>query len=165
MEHFKVIKGYEGLYEISNKGVVKSLARKNRIEDKFMKIHLSTSGYPQVLLTKKGKSKTYQLIGFNGTKKYVVDNVVDFMSDEEQNDTRKYSTQLRHGIHPKYIIEQIEKYATISSLDKVIGKILRNYLGEEQTKSEKECPTCHSKNLRNESGCITCNDCGWSKCS
>ena len=90
MEHFKVIKGYEGLYEISNKGVVKSLARKNRIEDKFMKIHLSTSGYPQVLLTKKGKSKTYSIhkimaVAFlehvpNGNKE-VVDHINNIKTD------------------------------------------------------------------------------------
>lgn len=112
----------------------------------------------------KTKSKTYKLTGFNGTKKYIIDNVIDFMSDQGQNDTRKYSTQLRHGIHPKFIVEQIEEYATISSFDKVIAKVLRNYLGEEKLKSEKECPTCHGTNLRNESGCLTCNDCGWSKC-
>lgn len=61
MEVFKEIKGYEGLYEVSNRGNVKSLKRKNRLNEILLKIHLSTAGYPQVLLTKQGKSKTYQV--------------------------------------------------------------------------------------------------------
>lgn len=61
MEVFKEIKGYEGLYEVSNRGNVKSLKRKNRLNEILLKIHLSTTGYPQVLLTKQGKSKTYQV--------------------------------------------------------------------------------------------------------
>ena len=61
MEVFKEIKGYEGLYEVSNRGNVKSLKRKNRLNEILLKIHLSTAGYPQVLLTKQGKSKTHQV--------------------------------------------------------------------------------------------------------
>jgi ribonucleoside-diphosphate reductase alpha chain len=26
------------------------------------------------------------------------------------------------------------------------------------------CPSCHSTNVRHEGGCVTCNDCGHSKC-
>ena len=43
MEVFKEIKGYEGLYEVSNRGNVKSLKRKNRLNEILLKIHLSTA--------------------------------------------------------------------------------------------------------------------------
>lgn len=115
---------------------------------------------------RKVKSRTYQLIGFHKDQKYIVDNIVDHMSDDEKKDTRKYSIQLRHGIHPKYIREQINEYASISSFDKVVDKALSNYMGEEKIKGEEACPSCGGE-LRYESGCVQCvnPECGWSKCS
>jgi hypothetical protein len=53
MEEFRDIKGYEGLYQISNLGRVKSI--KNNI---FLKQALNTSRYYIVCLSKKGKKKT-----------------------------------------------------------------------------------------------------------
>ena len=114
---------------------------------------------------KKVKSKIYQLDGSIGERKYRIENIVDYMTMDEQKDTRKYSLMLRHGIKPKYIVEQIEEYANITSFDKVIAKVLLNYLNGEKLKGQTLCPSCGSENLRNESGCITCNTCGWSKCS
>lgn len=113
---------------------------------------------------KKVKSKTYELTGLHNGNKYVVPNIIDFMSLDEQKDTRKYSLMLRHGIRPKFVIEQINEYATISSFDKVIAKALSNYLNGETVKQDKQCPNCHSTNLKNETGCVTCLECGWSKC-
>lgn len=113
----------------------------------------------------KVKSKTYQLDGKTKEERFFrINNIVDHMSSDEQKDTRKYSLMLRHGIKPKYIIEQIEEYATITSFDKVIAKVLSNYLNGEKVKGEKTCPTCNSTNIKNETGCLTCQDCGWSKC-
>ena len=115
---------------------------------------------------KKVKSRTYQLIGDYKEQRYIVDNIVEHMSDDEQKDTRKYSIQLRHGIHPKYIVEQINEFATITSFDKVIAKVLSNYLGDKKIKGEEVCPNCRGQ-LKYESGCVQClnPECGWSKCS
>lgn len=115
---------------------------------------------------KKVKSRTYQLIGDYKRQRYIVDNIVEHMSDDEQKDTRKYSIQLRHGIHPKYIVEQINEFAAITSFDKVIAKVLSNYLGDKKIKGEEVCPNCGGQ-LKYESGCVQClnPECGWSKCS
>jgi ribonucleoside-diphosphate reductase alpha chain len=115
---------------------------------------------------RKVKSRTYELIGFCNTTKYVVDNILDHMSQDEQKDTRKYSIQLRHGIHPKHVINQINEYASITSFDKVVSKALSNYLGEEKLKGEEVCPNCGGE-LKYEGGCVQCinPECGWSKCS
>ena len=68
-EIWKQIKGYEGLYEVSNFGRVKSLDRyvnrftKNRerriihIKEKILKQHTNTAGYYTVVLTKESISK------------------------------------------------------------------------------------------------------------
>jgi len=114
---------------------------------------------------KKVKSKTYELSAYYKETKYVVNNIVDFMSKDEQKDTRKFSQMLRHGIKPKYIIEQINEYASISSFDKVIAKALSYYLNGETIKQDKVCPSCGSNNLKHETGCVTCLDCNWSKCN
>ena len=108
------------------------------------------------------KSRTYQLEGHLGEKQYKISNVVDLMSQDEKTDTRKYSSMLRHGMAPKFIIEQIEEYATIVSFDKVVQRCLKNYLGGEKLKGDK-CPECGS-DLKNEGGCVSCQNCGWSRC-
>ena len=67
-ERWKPIKNYEGLYEISNFGYVKSLAREwiNNLgkfckkDDKILKNRLGTDGYFNVVLCKNGKTKTYR---------------------------------------------------------------------------------------------------------
>lgn len=71
-EVFKDILGYEGLYQISNYGRVKSLKRKNifycglrkeyaerPVKEKILSISKSNRGYLQVCLTKNGKYKTF----------------------------------------------------------------------------------------------------------
>lgn len=71
-EVFRDVLGYEGLYQVSNYGRVKSLERKNIFycglrkehlerptKEKFLNYNKSNRGYLQVCLTKNGKSKTY----------------------------------------------------------------------------------------------------------
>lgn len=71
-EVFKDVLGYEGLYQVSNFGRVKSLKRKNvfycglkkeylerPVKEKILNFSKSNRGYLQVCLTKNGKYKTY----------------------------------------------------------------------------------------------------------
>lgn len=71
-EVFRDVLGYEGLYQVSNYGRVKSLERKNIFycglrkeylerptKEKILNYNKSNRGYLQVCLTKDGKSKTY----------------------------------------------------------------------------------------------------------
>ena len=115
---------------------------------------------------RKVKSKTYELKSELNGKQYVIPNIISLLSLDEQKNTRKFSSMLRHGIHPKFIIEQISEYAAITSFDKVISKTLSNYLGEEKIKGEEVCPECGGE-IKNESGCVQClnPECGWSRCS
>ena len=60
--------GYEGLYQVSDKGRVKSLAKReyggarNRIRSElFLKQHKNRKGYPMVTLRKEGVRKTYSV--------------------------------------------------------------------------------------------------------
>lgn len=113
-------------------------------------------------IVRKEKSRLYSLTSKGSEKTYKIDSIVDLMTDLDGIDTRKYSLMLRHRINPQFIIDQIREYATISSFDKVIEKVLILYIKEER--SEKElCPNCKSKLVRQE-GCVKCTQCEWSKC-
>ena len=54
-ETWKPIKNYEGLYEVSNKGQVRSLNYKRTGEIKILKLRVDKYGYLQVHLSKNGK--------------------------------------------------------------------------------------------------------------
>lgn len=57
-EKFVDVVGYEGIYQVSNFGRVKSLARNNKSKDRFLKPWLAGKGYQQVRLSVNGKTKT-----------------------------------------------------------------------------------------------------------
>lgn len=59
-EVWKDIEGYEGLYEISNKGNVKSLVNNNGVaREKILKPFIDSYGYEKVRLCKNKTSKIY----------------------------------------------------------------------------------------------------------
>ena len=67
-EVWKDIKGYEGIYQVSNFGRVKSVARKIKLKqyikettEKIMKLDLNKRGYLYVHLCKNGKYKAYRV--------------------------------------------------------------------------------------------------------
>ena len=60
-EIWKPIVGYEGLYEVSNLGNVRSLNYNGTGEIKIMKPGISKNGYLQVLLYINGKRKMYKV--------------------------------------------------------------------------------------------------------
>ena len=106
----------------------------------------------------KVKKGVYDLNGENDMP--LVENITSFMIESERNSTRNFSTMLRHGINPKFIIDMITKYATISSFDKVIEKVLRNYVTDEVSNS---CPVCSTQMIFTE-GCMKCPSCGHAHC-
>lgn len=62
-EIWRPIDGYEGLYEVSNTGLIRSLDRfvgnRNRIKGKILSIKIEKTGYCSVALFKYGKMKRY----------------------------------------------------------------------------------------------------------
>lgn len=60
-EKWLPIKGYEGIYEVSSFGRVKSLVRKWRVREIIRKPVLQTRGYLQVELKKEDNTKVYKV--------------------------------------------------------------------------------------------------------
>lgn len=108
----------------------------------------------------KEKSGVYKVESALGSKTYIIENMVDLLSPADGTSTRKFSLMLRHHVDPKFIIKDIEQYATITSFDKAIQRVLKNYV----TPEDMVCPECGYKANFSE-GCVKCNNCGWSKCS
>lgn len=60
-EIWKDIEGYEGLYQVSNLGRVKSLCQNNMKNGSIMKLCFDKYGYNVITLRNKGKKKTYKV--------------------------------------------------------------------------------------------------------
>jgi len=111
-EIWKDIPGYEGLYQVSNLGVIKSLSRKifnnkyYRItKDKLLKIGISKHGYCNVELSKNCKRKNFkvhQLVamaflnhtpcGFKLVVDHINDNKIDNRLENLQVVTTRYNS-------------------------------------------------------------------------
>ena len=100
MEFWKDIKGYEGLYQVSNLGKVKSLPKKITYKDvrvynykeKLLKNCLDSYGYSVVTLVKntnKYQIKVHQLVActFLNHKRCGFEKVVDHKDNNKQNNT------------------------------------------------------------------------------
>lgn len=61
IEEWREIKDFEGLYQVSNFGRVRSLGNKTHSGIHFMKNYTNSLGYVVVTLSKNGKSKPYRL--------------------------------------------------------------------------------------------------------
>src|SRR6478609_1496843 len=82
--------------------------------------------------------------------------------------TRTISLTLRHGVPLQYLIEQLrkDKHSDIMSFSACIARVLSKHYIPDGTKvtTEKSCAECGGANLHYIQGCVTCFDCGNSKC-
>jgi hypothetical protein len=58
MENWKNVKGYEGIYKVSDLGRVKSLTRSRVSEDRILNPSYNRDGYQKVVLSFDGVQKT-----------------------------------------------------------------------------------------------------------
>jgi ribonucleoside-diphosphate reductase alpha chain len=81
--------------------------------------------------------------------------------------TRMVSMSLRHGCPVEHLVEQLkkDKHADITSFSSVIARVLaKHYMSDAPITTGEACSVCKSTNLRREQGCISCVDCGASRC-
>ena len=123
MEEWRYIKGYEGKYQISNYGRVKSLKNsKGNYREKIMNPNDDTHGYLKVNLSKNNKKKTYKIHRLVAI--HFIDNpnnyeCVNHKDENKQNNrvenlewcTKKYNTnygttQKRHSETKKRLFKE-----------------------------------------------------------
>jgi len=81
--------------------------------------------------------------------------------------TRMVSLALRHGTKVNLLINQLQKDSDSDffTFSKGLARALKKYSdGGEKIKTDKTCPQCGQEGLINQSGCIDCEVCGYSKC-
>ncbi|MCF7951170.1 MAG: hypothetical protein K9L57_06025 [Spirochaetaceae bacterium] len=114
---------------------------------------------------RKIKKGQYQLIVQNGEDKCIVDNISKQFDETYSSLSRFISMALRHGVDLEFIVTQLQKDTSFTSFEKAVARVLKKYIKEgEKVKISETCPICGSTNLVYKEGCLTCGDCGWSKC-
>lgn len=91
------------------------------------------------------------------------------MTDGQKATTRILSLALRHGVLPKFIVDQLKKTnGSIVEFSTAISRVLSRYVDAYAlVDGENRCPKCGENSLMNEEGCIKCvvPGCGFSRCS
>mgnify|MGYP003650292392 FL=1 len=116
---------------------------------------------------RKTMNSVYDLhIGTNGDTVIVKDLVKVFDNPNQSGFTRMISLGLRHGANIQYVVEQLQKDrdSDMFSFAKCIARILKNYIPDGQTATEKTCGECATEGLVYVEGCVTCKNCGFAKC-
>jgi ribonucleoside-diphosphate reductase alpha chain len=114
----------------------------------------SANGY----LVKKAKGKYWFENGGDPV------DIKSFMTDEQEAITRLVSSNLRHGVDIKFIVEQLQKTdGDMFGFTKGMARVLKKYIPD-GVKSTATCKDCGSDNVIFEEGCSKCIDCGSSKC-
>ena len=116
---------------------------------------------------RKTMNSIYDLkVGKNGDHVIVKDLVKVFDNPNHSAFTRMISLGLRHGSNIQYVVEQLQKDrdSDMFSFAKCISRILKNYIPDGQTATEKTCSECKTEGLVYVEGCVTCRNCGFAKC-
>lgn len=128
-EIWKPIKGYEGIYEVSNLGRIKSLNYNRSGKEKILKPALSHNGYLIVTLSKNGKTKRFRV------NRLVVETFIPdksnfkLMPDEDRNNIDLDNLKVNH-------IDENIKNNNIENLEWCTAKYNANY-GERNFKIVK----------------------------
>ena len=120
MEEFRDIEGYEGLYQVSNLGRVKSFHKMNY---KILKNRISTTGYFCVLLTKNTKSsrfKVHRLVA----KAFI------------SNPKNKKQVNHKNGIKTENIVHNLEWNTASENIKHAFKLGLRSELGSNNNHSK-----------------------------
>jgi len=117
-----------------------------------------THKYGEIHKVKRGR---YDLVGENGMP--LIEDITQYMIETEQNSTRLVSGMLRHRMDPRFISEQIMKFATINSFHKVLGKVIGSYASVEDGRAIP-CPECDHGEMQMSEGCMKCTSCGYAHC-
>ncbi len=128
--------------------------------------------YKTGTIAKKSRKTTasiYDLTVGEGDDMMVVKDIVKvFDNPNYAGYTRTISLALRHGAPIQYLVEQLQKDkdADLFSFSKVIARCLKKYIADGTKSGSKVCEACGAEDsLIYQEGCVTCANCGHSKCS
>ena len=133
MEHWKAIAGFEGIYEVSDQGRVKSLWHG---KERILKPHNSGSGYLKVTLCKDGHTKQLllhrlvaeafiqnpnNLATINHKDEVKTNNVASNLEWMTQADNKRYSANKLVQMFDKSTCELLATFPSLSEAERVTG--------------------------------------------
>lgn len=128
-EIWKDIEGYEGLYQVSNLGRIKSLKRKNNygryVKERIRKVVSNKDGYLCVTLSDKGRQKTFTVHGLVA-KAFIcktLENVEVNHKNGIKTDNRKENLEwITHKANVQHTYLNLNRRAVVSEKGHIIGK-------------------------------------------
>jgi|GEM_PF-2892 len=114
-----------------------------------------------------GKSE-YIFIYMKGDDRITTIDLKMYGIKEFDDVSRIVSAILRHGMPIKYVVDLLDGLNLdgdiITSWKSGVKRILKRYINDLEVVTGHECSECKSTNLAYQDGCLTCLDCGSSKC-
>jgi len=117
---------------------------------------------------RKTMNSVYDLrFGDKGDEVIIKDIVKVFDNPNHSAFTRLISLGLRHGASAQYVVEQMQKDrdSDMFSFAKCLARVLKSYIEDGTKITDKTCPSCGAEGLMYIDGCVSCKECGHSKCS
>lgn len=107
----------------------------------------------------------YDLV-VEGESPLVIEDFTNLYKSTDSSLARLISMALRHGTPLQFITKQLARDTNFVGFERTVSRVIKQYIrdGEEVVAGEKACPDCEA-GLVFRDGCVTCPDCGWSKCS
>ena len=126
-EEWRPVVGYEGLYEVSNMGRVKSLNYKRTGQEGILKGRKDGSGYLQVNLSKDGKCKSYKIHRLVATafcENQMGYNEVNHINEDKSDNKAENLEWCSRSYNMNYGTRAEKTYKPVFSVDKVSGLIM-----------------------------------------
>ena len=87
---------------------------------------------------------------------------------EYWNYAKLISTTLRHGMPIEKVVDLISSLQldseSINTWKNGVARALKRFIADGTVAKKQKCTNCNSSNLIYQEGCLTCQDCGSSKC-
>lgn len=123
-----------------------------------------------IVRTKKDSVSSYDVVYLDKLGKKIVIPSLNHAFDVQYYDMAKtISAVLRHGMPLPYVIDLLDSLNLdgdlITTWKAGVKRMLKKFVKDGTSVSGKTCKTCGSESLVYTEGCLTCKNCGDSKCS
>jgi ribonucleoside-diphosphate reductase alpha chain len=139
-----------------------------KADDSFSILSKVDHGWVIKSKTESGESRyDFQYADKDGYK-ITIEGLSRTFTQEYWNYAQLISGVLRHGMPLPYVVEMVSGLnladQTLNTWKNGVARALKQYIPDGTKATQTECPKCYQDTLVYEEGCLTCKNCGHSKC-